>query len=129
MGLNKDDGESIKNDKRARPGRTALGTEPGRRTAEVGLLRTGGEKTKSFAVISSHRHRREVEGLLEGQRIGRLAFRALERVLGIVYCRHRGPQESHAPALVRRACGPCQVQPPPGGRREYAPRPDDGPDD
>ncbi len=28
MGLNKDDGESIKNDKGARPGRTALGTEP-----------------------------------------------------------------------------------------------------
>src|SRR5207244_1040923 len=28
MGLNKDDGESIKNDKGARTGRTALGTEP-----------------------------------------------------------------------------------------------------
>src|SRR2546429_1101726 len=116
MGLNKDDGESIKNDKRARPGRTALGTEPGRRTAEVGLLRTGGEKTKSFAVISSHRHRREVEGFPEGQRIGRLAFRALERVLGIVYCRLRGPPESHAPALVRPAGGPRRRHPSPSVR-------------
>src|SRR5947209_12428479 len=62
IGLDKGDDDNIRNDKRHRLAeRTAdVTSELGRENS----VSSGpcGEKTKSFAVISSHRHRRDVEG-------------------------------------------------------------------
>src|SRR5881628_1343562 len=69
LSLNKADDDNIRNDKRHRLAeRAADMTCKLRRENSVssGLV---GEKTKSFAVISSHRHRRDVEGFPLGHRV------------------------------------------------------------
>src|SRR6058998_132965 len=103
MGIDKVDDESIRNDKRAIPGRTACGPKFQGEPQKPGFLPTRGEKTKPFAVISSYSN----EGMLRfprGERVGGLASHTLERVLGIVHRDHRGPHRSRAPPVVRGSC-------------------------
>src|SRR5256885_7368916 len=66
-GINKVDDESIRNDKRATRGRTALRIEIPRLTPKPVSSVRRGEKTKSFAVISSHSN----EGRSEERRVGK----------------------------------------------------------
>src|SRR5256885_10733385 len=61
------DDESIRNDKRATRGRTALRIEIPRLTPKPVSSVRRGEKTKSFAVISSHSN----EGRSEERRVGK----------------------------------------------------------
>src|SRR2546422_2166524 len=120
MGINKVDDESIRNDKRAMPGRTALRTEIPRLTPKPVFSGRRGEKTKSFAVISSHSN----EGMMRfprGQRVGGLASHTLERVLGIVHRDHRRPHRSRAPPVVWGSCRAIRSESP-AGRASELPR-------
>src|SRR5438034_11614097 len=127
MAIDKDDGDNIRNDTRAPfawEGLDRIG-----RDSEYGTAfpRTCGEKTKSFAVISSHGNE-GCRGSLSRPEVGGLASHTLERFLGVVHCGPFCPYGPRGLAVVRWERRAVGVQSSPRGASELPRRSDGGHD-